>query len=81
MNTYLKLQRKHINAIPKKFNKVFKFDIIVFHKLLEIIQYCLLTFYLTLYLCTQLNRFMIHDRFILLSMTTLGIICWVGGWS
>ena len=81
MNTYLKLQRKHINAIPKKFNKVFKFDIIVFHKLLEIIQYCLLTFYLTLYLSTQLNRFMIHDRLILRSMTTFELIIRVGLYS
>ena len=81
MDTYLKLQKKHLTDIPKKFKKVFKFDTIVFHKLLEIIQYCLLTFYLTLYLSTQLNKFMIHDRLVLRSMTTYKLIIRVSQYS
>ena len=81
MDTYLKLQKRHFNEIPKKFKKVFTFDNIVLHKLLEITQYCLLTFYLTLYLSTQINRFMIHDRLVLRSMKTIELVIRVGLYS
>lgn len=81
MNTYLSIQKQHLLEIPKKFSKVFKFNIIEAHKLLEIGQYCILTFFLTLICSTAINRFIISDRIKLRSINTPDLILKISGYT
>ena len=81
MNTYFSIQKQHFMEIPKKFSKVFKFNIIEAHKLLEIGQYCILTFFITLICSTAINRFIISDRIKLRSINTPDLILKISGYT
>ena len=81
MNEYFKLQQKQLEMIPEKIKQVFKFNVIETHKLLEISQYCILTFYLTLYLSTKINGLMINDRLVLRATPTYKLVYIIGMYS
>ena len=81
METYLKIQKKHFKSIPKKLKKVFKFNTIQAHKLLEISQYCLISFFVALFCSTGINRMMIEDRKRLRSIETLSLTLKISGYT
>ena len=81
MNNYIKIQQKHFNDIPKKIRKIFRLDVIQIHKLLEVIQYCIMAFFLSLIFSTQINKFIIKDRIILRSIPTSNLIFKISGYT
>jgi len=74
MKEYYDIQKQHFKAIPGKLKKIFYFDIIRLHKLLEISQYCLMAFFIALIFSTMMNRLMIQDRIRLRSIKTVELI-------
>lgn len=81
METYLKIQMKQLKDIPKKIKKIFKFNTIQVHKLLEIAQYCLIAFFIALFCSTGINRLMIEDRTRLRSIPTTALTLKISGYT
>ena len=64
-----------------KLEKIFKFDVIQAHKLLEVSQYCIMAFFLALIFSTHINQFIIQDRVKLRSITTSNLILKISGYT
>lgn len=71
---YIKLQKKQFSQIPKKVSELFTFDRIHFEKILEISQYSILSFFLSLTLGNVVNSMMNNSNYRLGSMSNTEMI-------
>lgn len=71
---YINLQKKQFSQIPKKVSELFTFDVIHFEKILEISQYSILGFFLSLVLGNAVNNMMDNTSYRLGTMSTTEMI-------